>query len=418
MEYEYFRPIKLKTPETGLGRLARNIVSSGARAVSDISGLATLPESIYKGVEQVRNNALENALQKGGDYLYGTNPEVVQQGLRQAQENAYQPKVAPLLQQASENVESLFPEQYLQPHTQGEETAQEYASMIPVYLLGGGSLKGIPSFLGKVFAGRKVGEQVKKAGYGEFGRIASEIGVPALLTALSPSNIQNHFKSIQQKDYNEILPSLAEGKAVNAKPFVEALEKVADKSKKVAGANRHLKNLNGWLSEVENGQLPLSKLQPLKAEINELVYDTNNKVYKPLANALTKMGRDSINEFPEYGHALKRADKITQLYADSLNNGEFVKNSLKSIPITKKSWAKKGINLLWENPAAESAKVIGSLSVNFPKETAEYALKMFDAATKQQTANFIKYASNLGKLIDKSENMPVEKYEYFRKGAV
>lgn len=397
---------EVSNEEGFLSSSLRNIIGAGANAVSSLANLPSLPENLAKHAEQTRNQMVRNALKPGNEKsLYGSDAEETRKALEKLEANPIKGVAAPIIEKAHDIAKSVFPKGYLQPKNETEEVFQDYAAMVPLFILSGGSanIKDIAGFIGRTAVGREVGRQVKESGGGEIGRITSEIAIPALLSAMNPYRVAREFKSIQGKDYNENLPKLAENKFVNAKPLEDALEEAAQLGRRSAGRTRHLDNINDWASEISNGQLPLSRLQPLKKEINKLAYQQNNDAYKPIASALKKMGEDTLKTHPEYGQALNRADSIHQIYANAEDMKDFIKDSTRTIPLKKSYLIKKGIEILLNNPAVEGAKTLVKLGVKFPKETADYALKAFSAAAKKQTPAFLKEVEKLGRLSQEVE---------------
>jgi len=407
LELELSKKEKPEDQEEGfLSSVLRNVIGAGANAISSLAHLPSLPENLAKHAERTRNNMVRNALKPGNEAnLYGSDPEKTKKALEKLEDNPIKGVVTPVIEKAHDIAKSAFPKGYLQPKNESEEVFQDYAAMIPLFILSGGSanIKDIAGFIGRTAVGREVGNQVKESGGGEIGRITSEIAIPALLSAMNPYRVAREFKGIQNKDYNETLPKVAGNQFVNAKPLEDALEEASQIGRRSAGRKRHLDNINDWSKEISNGDLPLSRLQPLKKEVNKLAYQQNNEAYKPIAVALKKMGENTLKTHPEYGNALHRADSIHQIYANAEDMKDFIKDSTRSIPVKKAYLIKKGIDLLLHNPAVEGAKTLVKLGVKFPKETTDYALKSFVAATKKQTPAFLKEVEKLGRLVEEVE---------------
>ncbi len=397
-----------ETPEEGfISSGLRNIISSGANAISSLAHLPELPEKILKWAESNRNNAIRHALKPGNEeYLYGSDREKTKKGLERLEKSPIKEVVAPIVDAAHDIVKSSFPKNYLQPKNKTEETLQDYAAMIPLYLLGGGSknIKDIAGFLGRTAVGKNIGEAVKQAGGGETGKIASQLLIPPLLSTMNPYRVAREFKKIQDEGYKN-LPGLAGDKKIDASPLSHALEESWDLARHGSNINRHQKNISEWEKYIDNGKFDLKELQPLSKKINKLAYSTQqtNEAYIPIAKALKKMGEDTLKTAPEYGKALLRSNGIYSIYANAEDMKGFLSDTLSSIPTTKKSLIKKGLNVVMQNPAIESAKTISKLINRYPKEVLNYSLKAFQAANKKQSLVFLSEIEKLGKLSEKVE---------------
>jgi hypothetical protein len=294
----------------------------------------------------------------------------------------------------------------LQPKTENEKTFQDYAAMIPLYILGGGqkTFKDVAGFLTRTAVGKNIGEIVKESGGGEIGKIASQLVIPPLLSTMNPYRVAREFKDIQDKGYKD-LPGLAGDKKIDAELLSEALEESWDLARHGSNAARHSKNINEWKKYIHNGKFDLKNLQPLSKKINKLAYSTQqtNESYIPIAKALKKMGESTLQTVPEYGKALLRSNGIYSIYANAEDMKHFLTDTLSSVPVTKKSLVKKGMMVMMHNPAVESAKIISKLANKYPKETANYALKAFTAASKHQAPVFLSEIEKLGRLVKEVE---------------
>lgn len=417
-------PIKLyrqleqpDVPESGIGQAVRNVVSSGSKALFDVASLATIPESIYKFGEQTRNKAIEHALKPGNEaYLYGSNRQDTQKGLQNLKENTYKPKVAPVIEKTKDFVGSFLPEGYLEPKSENERVFQDYASMLPLYFLGGGSkaLTEIGKFFGKVAAGRYAGSQLEKLGLGTTGRLVGEIGVPALFEILNLKNIKKHFEPFKNKSY-ENLPEIAGSSKIDATSIQQVMENINKEAKGRMHSKKIFENLEDIEKSIINSSLNVKDLQPLKTKLNTLIYQDNLDSLKPL---LSKVNEE-IKKVPSYGQAVTKADKLHMnlLNLDSKieDTQNFIQDSIKKVPVKKAYWIKKGASLLVDNPAIDTIKISGKLATDFPKESAQYAINAFKAASKKNSGALLSSLNQLGKLIEKSEEIkPDQKIKLYR----
>ncbi len=397
-------PNQVEPQEEGnIASAVRNVASAGAKSVSDVANLAALPEKLQKGVVQAGVESAQSTLNNPNV------PEHLKKALRkytkEAADSTNLGVIAPAVDAAHDLVNS-YTQGYFKPKNEEEAVFQDYASMIPLFVMSGGnpSIKGISGFLARTATGRAVGEQVKEAGGGELGRIASEIVIPAVLSTLNPYRVAEKFKAIQNKNYNEVLPELAGDKSVDGHLFEQALAKSYKQGRRSAGRTRHAENINDWEGYLDsNGKFPLKELQPLKAEVNNLAYNQNNESYKPIAAALKQMGKDTLKSDPAYGKALEQSDYITKIYAGAQDMSEFLDDLTSTIPVTKKGLFKKGYEFLFKNPAVESAKNVPKLAVKYPKEFLKYSLESLKDAKNGNKSAFINSVSNIGRLVEDEE---------------
>lgn len=389
----------IESEESTPASLLRNTVSAGAKSVSDVANLAKIPEQLHE-------NAYKQGIKSAEETLSNPDvPEHLKKALRKYTKEATGQMntavLAPAIEGAHELIKAAFPENYLLPKSEDEAVLQDYASMIPLFIMTGGkpTLGSITGFLARTAAGRALGEEVEEAGFGKTGKLLTEIVVPSLLSTLNPFKVSEKFKELQAEQYDNILPQLAGDNKVNASELEKGLESAWEQASKSAGRSRHADNINEWRGYIDaEGKFPLQELQPLKKQVNNLAYNQNNESYKPIAAALRKMGKETIKTHPEYGKALEQADYITKIYADSTKMSEFVENMLSSVPITKKGWFKKGFQAIYENPAVKNTINEVRLFKNYPKSFLKYAIEATKAAKASNKASFITAVSNIGKL--------------------
>lgn len=399
MKFKLYRPEQSQeVPETGIASALRNVVSSGAKTVSSLAQIPTVPETLWQHAEQTRNRAIEHALLPGNEAnLYGSNPEDTRKGLEKLKANPFQPKIAPIVEKGHRIAKNIFPEGYLEPKSEGEETFQDYASLIPLHLVGGGSIKSIPSFLAKVGAGRFAGQKVEEAGGGTLGRLATEIAVPGILEGLNLQNIKKYFEPYKKDTYKD-LPVIAGNTKISASSLEDKLEDAWKNSIGRKGESSIRKSLQIIQDEIKDGHIDLNKLQPLKKKLNNLIYEDNRQILKPVLGEVFSM----IDKHPEYAQALKKADKLHSTFANLENSESFI-NELKNVKgyKTKVGLFGKAFRLLYKAPTTQSINLLSKLGRQFPKETLNYATKSLEAATRKQAPQFIKELTNLQKLIDK-----------------
>lgn len=372
--------------ESPQASLLRNALSSGAKSVSDIAQLPGLPAVI---AESGKDNPLIKSALNASPELKAILP------LSKA--------IGAGVDAASKGINKLT-NNYFKPKNEGEEVLQDYASMIPLYVLGGGAktLGGIASFLGKTAVGRAVGQGLEEVGLGKPGKLIGEIGVPALFEVLNLNNMKKYFEPMRGKTY-ENLPKVAGDHTVDASAISEALEKSNNIAKRRKDSDVIFKNLNHAEELIQDGKIALKELQPLKVELNELVYDDNVKALKPLLNSI----KDTAKLHPEYSKELNKADKLHTFILgldDKIDDAKnFMKDTLTTIPINKKYLAKKAAKVVLDNPHSSAYGALKALYKDLPDQAGKYAIDAIQSAAKKQSAPLISSLYKLGQLIDRAE---------------
>ncbi len=368
MKFKIYRP-EQDLPETGIQSALRNVTGAlantaehatnllGTAAQTIANPLAVNPVSLYSGQQQPQN---------------------------------------PIKQ----DIAKALPQDYLQPRNQNEESFQEYASLVPLHLLGGGSISSIPSFLTRTFLGKKAGEAVESAGGGKLGNIAAQIAVPGLLEGLNIKNIKSYFDPYKQDVYKD-LPSIAGKSKINAADLEKKLDYAWSESKGRKGESSIRKSIQLIQDEIKDGHIDVNRLQPLKKKLNALVYEDGRKILKPVLSETFSL----IDKNPEYSQALKKADKLHQTL-ENLENGESFISELKNVKgyKTKVGLIGKGMRLLYKAPTTQSISLLSKLGSAYPKETLQYATKSLEAASKKQAPAFFSNMAKLEQLINKVDD--------------
>ena len=404
MPYTIYEPEddgELKVPETGIGKGIRNFISSGAKAISDVVS----PFSARESLQQQGADSLRKSL---------NNPNVPQGlkmgGQRILDQQEYRPEGL-TIDKSKKAITSILPEKYLEPQSENEEVFQDYASMLPLYFLGGGSktIGGIAKFFGKTATGRYVGDKLDKVGLGTPGKILGELAVPALFETLNLSNIKKHFEPFKERLYHD-LPEIAGNQTIKADNLQKALE-LSNKSTKGRLHSKEIyENLNHVEDLIKDGTLAVKDLQPLKTKLHTSIYTDKLDALKPVLTAVNH----EIENTGKYGKAVKIAD---QLHKNLLNidasiedTSNFIKDTIKTVPIKKASWIKKGANILLDNPVYDTLGTSYKIGKDFPQESAKYALDAFKAAGKKQSGALLSSLNKLGKSLQESEQEPESKY--------
>lgn len=415
MEFKVYRPKKVELPETGLGTLARNVVSSGAKSVSDVVNLGKIPDTLVKHGNQVYDQQLQNDLQNAQQKGDTQKVEQLQSYMQQRERTAPKGIISQGIEKGHESVKSLLPEKYLEPQNEFEETAQDYASMLPLYFLSGGykGVKDVIKFFGKVAGGRYAGKKLEEAGFGPLSHVVGQIGVPAFFEYINLNNLKEHFSPKKEDLYNG-LPEIAG----ETKQVASTLEDALEKANKDARGRLHKKeiyeNLNDIKDMIHDGHLEVKDLQPLKAKLNKSVHTDNLDTLKPVLNEVKTL----INKHPEYGEAVSKADKLHKnlldldMHIDDAKN--FISNAIKNLPLKKSAAVKKGATLLIENPIRSGTGLAWDLTWALPEEAAEYAIKALRAATKKNSGALLSSLNKLGQMVEEAENQEPITFKVYR----
>jgi len=315
---------------------------------------------------------------------------------------------------ASKGVKSIFPDKYLEPQSKGEETFQDYASMVPLYFLGGGKAgvssassfwsqaKKLPAFFGKVAAGRGVGDFVESIGGGKIGNIISQIGVPAAFEMVNLKNIKSHFEPLKHTTFDK-LSKIAGNKQVSADKISKALESAHKSS--IGRKNQTLinKNLDDISKLIQNGKIGVKEIQPLNEKLGNLIYKDSLDVLDPVLHA----SKQTAKLDPAYAKELTQANsihKFLQKLDGKIDDAEnFISKTMTTMPTTKKYAAKKAAQALFGNPKVTAAGSLGEIAHLLPKEAGKYALKSLEAATKRNAGALTSSLTNLGRVIERTE---------------
>lgn len=377
------------SPENGIMKAIRNVVGAGSQAASLLAAPFSAREKLQQqGIESLKksmsNEQVPQGLKTAGNRILNER-ENRSQGLG--------------IEGLKTGIESALPKDYLKPRNENEEVFQDYASMVPLHFLTGGTASAIPSLFFRTAVGRKAGEAVKSMGGGEIGNIAAQIGVPALLEGLNVKRIKDTFLPYK-KDIYTSLPKVAgnaQSKAVNLE---SALEKASQSAKGRKGTNLIYENLNDIKKEIVNGSIPVEKLQPIKTKLNDLIYKDRRDVLKPVLSEVNSL----IDQHPKYAKAVKDADALHTIFNKLEDTDKFFKELTNVKGYKNKSGLiSKAGKLFFEAPTVKSTILLGKIAKRFPKESADYATKAFKAASKKQIPQFFNYMGNLEKLIDKVE---------------
>lgn len=377
-------------------KLLRNTVSSGAKSISDVANTGKLIDYGLKNIQKQGNEFLEKN--------FGPVTEPILK-------NAIESPAGKSIEQAHEAAKELFPKGYLEPKGNIEEFGQGVASLAPSYLLAGGSLGSLPSYLAKAAAGKLAGKVAGKHG-GPAAQIATEIAVPVLLNYINPESMRTEFKGTQQKVY-EALPKIAGNDKVDATQLKEKMESLLHNATEKSGGSRHAKNISNWLTEYigKDNKLFLKDLQPLKAKINDLAYGkvSSDQIYKPLSGILSRMAKDTQKDFPEYNYLLKKADTITKLFSESEKNGNFFKKATESMPRSAFQFGYKAVRSLLSNSHTKHARLGVQLARHYPKQSFRYLQNIFKATQEHNQGMLFQNLNHLGKLMEKIEDKSKEK---------
>lgn len=387
--------------------LLRNVVSAGAKSVSDVAQLPGLPSKIAESARENPDNISSHLIKNATNY----SPELK--------------TILPIskaigkgVDYVSKGINSLT-KNYLQPKNESEEVFQDYASMIPLYLLGGGAkaikdtvgilgktataASKIGGFLGKTAVGRFAGQQLEDLGLGKPGKIIGEIGVPALFEIVNLNNMKKHFEPLREKTY-ENLPGIAGEHKIDASEIEKALNTVNKEAQTRKHSDVIFKNLEYAEGLIKDGKIPLKDLQPLKAKLNKAIYTDSLDALEPVLKSV----KNTSKLHPEYAKELHKADKLHSFILgldDKIDEAkDFIKDTISSIPVTKKYAVKKGAKILMDNPKVSASGSLYKLYKDLPDQAGKYAIEALHAATKKQSGALLSSLNKLGQLIEKTES--------------
>ncbi len=389
------KPVELREEdqeESAPESLLRNTVSAGVKSISDIVQLPGLPGKLAEVAEENPENISSHLIKNALNHFPELKAAI-----------PISKAIGKGVDHISEGINKLT-NNYLKPKNETEEVVQDYASMIPLYVLGGGAktLSGVAGFLGKTVVGRAAGSGLENLGLGKAGKIIGEIGVPSLFEIVNLNNMKKHFQPLREKTY-ENLPGIAGEHKVDASEIKKALHIVNKEAQTRKHSDVIFKNLEHAEGLIENGQIPLKDLQPLKAKLNKAIYYDRLDALEPVLESV----KNTSKLHPEYAKELHKADKLHSFIIgldDKIDEAkDFIKDTISSIPVTKKYAVKKGAKILLDNPKVSAAGSLHKLYKDLPDQAGKYAIEALQAATKKQSGALISSLNKLGQLIERNE---------------
>ncbi len=372
--------------------LLRNTVSAGAKSVSDVAQIPGLPGKLAEAAEQNPENISSHLIKNALNHFPELKAAI-----------PISKAIGKGVDHISEGINKLT-NNYLKPKNKAEEVIQDYSSMIPLYVLGGGAktLSGVAGFLGKTAVGRAAGSGLEDLGLGKTGKLIGELGVPALFEIVNLNNMKKHFQPLREKSYDN-LPGIAGENKVDASEIEKALHIVNKEAQTRKHSDVIFKNLEHAEGLIKDGQISLKDLQPLKAKLNKSVYSDRLDALEPVLKSV----KNTSKIHPEYAKELHKADKLHSFILgldDKIDEAkDFIKDTISSIPVTKKYAVKKGAKILMDNPKVSASGSLYQLYKDLPDQAGKYALEALQAAVKKQSGALISSLNKLGQLIDREE---------------
>ena len=396
-------------PESALGWAGRQVVSAANNIIGTPYNLVKAMSQGANAVENLVNSQNRNQLNKALE-----NPNItdfqrqnVEKSLAELDERENNPAaITKGIEVADEQIknfqDTLFGEDYLNPKNDVEESAQDLATTIGLSLATGTPWNALAHVAKRAAQGIAVKQGIKAVGGGQAAQLAGRIGFPLLLDMFNPKNIISKVSPVVDKRYKEAT-KLAGAKTINVDPFRQVLEDIHDNAIGHPQYNTYRKDLSILEEQLGSkfNEFPIRDLPSLKERVNKFAYKFNLDEFKPAVPAVHELIDEATHIVPAWGKEIRSLDKITGALAEMKDAKTFFENfkdinTYKSIPAV----SLRAIKSIFSHPNVKGVQGFSKLGYQDKELAMKYMSEILQAASKSQKGNFIKAATDLGKVLE------------------
>ena len=411
-----FGEAKDDTYAAAAGRIvAGGVAKAAALPYHLVTSPIVLGDALYRNANNARHNYIEKNLERGGDALYGTDPEVARKNLEESKEkNPDEPNFAAkgveyTNKYIQDKLDDIGVGEYLKPKNEWESDMQEIVASISTLPFIGGQLKDVPKLVKNLVIGKTAKKLTEGAvdlaggseNVGKVGGIVADIVVPALWNSFNSKHVKEQIKPTLQKDIKEL-----ENIAGNTKVNVENVEKSLQEVRKAIDVHPQNREYRELLSRIEekvfDGEIPLADMQNFDHNIGQAINGPKGLTgLQPVRDAIREA---IINvEVPGYQDLLDKTNQNYVALHDIQDTQSFMKKmtSIRGVGLNPTlGLGIKTANAVLDNDGIQAGKALAKIFENNPTKVTNYLTDMFTAASKHRQSDYLNSALKLGRLIE------------------